>query len=90
MLKKKLKNYMNENDLTQRELAGLMNLDETYLSKIINDKHKPGAKIVEKYYNLPGIKDNQSIQQRVEKLEKEVKKLKEENKMKAFLGRRKF
>ena len=81
MLKKKLKNYMNENDLTQRELAGLMNLDETYLSKILNDRHEPGHTIIKKYYNLPGVKEKEDLEERLAKLEKQFEKLRGDNLM---------
>ena len=62
-MKDKLKRYMQENGLTQRQLADLMNTDESYISKILSGKHKPGAVTVEKYYRLPGVQEKETVEE---------------------------
>ena len=77
-MKEELKEYMKENNITQRELASLLNTNETYLSKILNGKRGAGKKIIQRYNNLPGVKENEDLVERVEKLEKELQKLKKQ------------
>jgi transcriptional regulator with XRE-family HTH domain len=60
-MKEKLLQYMNENNLTQKQLASLLHTSESHLSKILNDKKKAGAETYEKYMQLPGIYEEQAL-----------------------------
>ena len=57
----KLKQYMDENELTQVQLCSLLNMSQTHLSKVLNGKREPGGKLVKAYYALPGIKEKETI-----------------------------
>ena len=60
-MKKKLKQYLEENNLNQRQLAWLLDTDETYLSKIMTSKRQAGRQIIEKYNQLPGVREQEMI-----------------------------
>lgn len=62
-MKQKLIEYMEENGLNQRQLADLLGVSESHLSRVMNDKWKAGAKVAEKYYQLPGVKEKEAINQ---------------------------
>jgi len=57
----KLKKYMKENKLNQQQLASLLNISESHLSKLMNGHAKPGAVVIKKYSALPGIQEQETI-----------------------------
>ena len=60
-MKEKLKQYMRNNTINQKQLASLMGTSESHLSKLLNDRKKAGAETYEKYMQLPGIKEEQAL-----------------------------
>lgn len=59
----KLKQYMEENNLNQKQLASLLSITEGHLSKVLAGKKKPGAKTVEQYMKLPGVREREAIRE---------------------------
>jgi len=60
-MKEKLKQYMRNNTINQKQLASLMGTSESHLSKLLNDRKKAGASLIEKYHSLPGIQEKKDI-----------------------------
>ncbi|MFP4661962.1 MAG: helix-turn-helix domain-containing protein [Halanaerobiales bacterium] len=58
---KKLKQYMKDNNINQKQLASLMNISEAHMSRLLSGAKKPGEKTVEAYFNLPGIKEKEQL-----------------------------
>jgi len=56
-----IKKYMNKRNLQQQDMAKLLNISVSHMSKIMNEHQKPGPKIIQAYYNLPGIKEQKII-----------------------------
>jgi len=59
----RLEAYRKENGLNQRQLAGLMGISESHLSRVLSGKKKPGSKMVEQYFQLPGVREKEAIAQ---------------------------
>ena len=59
---KKIKDYMKEKELLQQEMAKLLDITITHMSKIMNEHQSPGSKTTNNYYKLPGIKEGEAIQ----------------------------
>lgn len=59
---KRIKEYMNERELQQQQMAKLLDISISHMSKIMNNHQKPGPKIANNYYNLPGVKEQEAIQ----------------------------
>jgi transcriptional regulator with XRE-family HTH domain len=72
---KELKKYMEDNELTQRQLATFLDTNETYLSRLLNNNANPGAKIYKSYFNLPGIMEKEYQEKRIRDLEERIKNL---------------
>jgi transcriptional regulator with XRE-family HTH domain len=52
---------MKENDINQKQLASLLHITQSHLSKVLNGRKKAGAQLVEKYYNLPGVQEKEKL-----------------------------
>lgn len=59
---KKIKEYMKERDLQQQQMAKLLDVSISHMSKIMNGHQEPGPKIANNYYKLPGVKEKEAIQ----------------------------
>lgn len=57
----KLKQYMTDNNINQKQLAGLMGISEAHLSHLLAGNKKPGEKTVEAYFKLPGVKEKEAL-----------------------------
>ena len=59
---KKIKDYMKKKNLKQQEMAKLLDVTISHMSRIMNGHKSPGTKITNNYYKLPGIKEGEAIQ----------------------------
>ena len=51
-LLEQLKQYMFDNDLTQRELAELLNVNQPQISRLFSGTRQPSAKMIKKIEQL--------------------------------------
>ena len=58
---KKLRKYMEDNDINQKQLSSLMGIGQAHMSKLLTGKKKAGAKTYERYHRLPGIREEQAL-----------------------------
>ena len=61
ILKNKLKEYMKNYNINQKELASLLDVSQSHLSKVLKGKKSPGAKVADAYFRLPGILESKKI-----------------------------
>ena len=59
---KKIKEYMEERELQQQQMAKLLEISIAYMSKLMNGRQSPGKKVINNYYKLPGIKEKEAIE----------------------------
>lgn len=52
---------MKKYNLNQKQLASLMKITESHLSRLLSGDKKPGEKTVEAYFNLPGIQEKEAL-----------------------------
>lgn len=65
----KLKAYMKENNLSQNNLARMMDISLEHMSRVMNERAKPGSKMIEAYYDLPGIREKECINKAREEID---------------------
>ena len=70
-----LEDYMEDNNINQRQLANLLDINEQYLSRLLNDNASPGAKIYKKYFELPGIMEKEYQEKKIRQLKERIKDL---------------
>lgn len=59
----KLKQYMQEYNLNQKQLASLLSITESHLSRIMSGKYQPGHKILKQYRKLPGVMEREALRE---------------------------
>jgi transcriptional regulator with XRE-family HTH domain len=58
----KIETYMEKRNLEQKVMAKLLGMSPIHLSLVLNGHKNPGSKMIERYYNLPGIPEKEAIQ----------------------------
>ena len=62
-MQEKIKKYINNHDLTQRQMANLLGMTESHLSRVLSGNKNPGPKMIKAYNNLPGIDEQNQLRQ---------------------------
>ena len=62
-MQEKIKKYINDHDLTQRQMANLLGMTESHLSRVLSGNKNPGPKMIKAYNNLPGIDEQNQLRQ---------------------------
>ena len=58
-----MKMYMEENNLNQKQLASLLNITESHLSRVMSGKNPAGHKMMKQYQKLPGISEREALRE---------------------------